>query len=155
MSWMLSFNNNEECNVFCSWAQSTIIIAVNIKKKAENRWQSGEIALNNVRISYQDKTFTPCSVMVQQRDPSLHISAAMTRQLHRSSLPLWDVHLVMNSARGQLQCQECTLESVTMHSKHLNSFTEDTVMVEGTACHVWAVAMTVTQHMSDWKKNIK
>lgn len=75
--------------------------------------------------------------MVQQREPSLQLSAAMTRHLHRSSLPLWDVHLIMNSAGGRQQCQECTLESVTMHSKHLNSIAEDTARVEGTACQVW------------------
>lgn len=57
------------------------------------------------------------------------------------------IHLVMNSACGQLRFRECSPQSMIMHSKHLDSFTEDTVMVEGTVCRTWVVAMTIIQYM--------
>lgn len=53
------------------------------------------------------------------------------------------IHLVMNSACGQLLFHECSLQNIIMHSKHLDSFAEDTVMIEGTVCCTWVVAMMI------------
>lgn len=40
----------------------------------------------------------------------------------------------MNSACAQLQFHECSLQNMIKHSKHQESFTEDTVIIEETVC---------------------
>lgn len=50
---------------------------------------------------------------------------------------MYFIHLVMNSAREQLQLDECRLQNTMMHSKHLENFTEDAVtMVEDTVSRI-------------------
>lgn len=63
---------------------------------------------------------------------------------------MYFMHLVMNSARGQLRVHGCSLQNMIMHSKHLENFAEDTVTVRGRYSMLytsWSYSMTITQFM--------
>lgn len=110
ISWMLVCITFE-CNVFCRgilWSDECIHYYC---CKNENQ-----------EISIHNKAFTPCSGIVQQRDPSLQISAAMTRPLHSSSLPSWGV-----TVNEQWVQPATAWERI---QKHLDNFTEGTAWIE-------------------------